>query len=137
MGALTATSRTPRLALPASVSTVAGTSALGFSGDGGLATQAMLNEPWDVALTPSGDVLVADKGNARVRRISASGIITTVAGIGTCPANDNNKKNKCVLAGEVPSITYLTKLCVYRCPNGSTLRIPTYIGWCAAAIPTN
>jgi glucose/arabinose dehydrogenase len=65
------------------IRTVAGTGDFGFSGDGGPATAADLKDPIGVAPTPDGGYLIADAGAARVRRVSATGIITTVAGNGT------------------------------------------------------
>jgi uncharacterized protein (TIGR03437 family) len=62
---------------------LAGNSRAGFSGDGGPATSAQLSGPTGIAVDAAGDIFVGDSGNARVRRISASGIITTVAGGGT------------------------------------------------------
>jgi uncharacterized protein (TIGR03437 family) len=72
------------------ISTIAGTSSSGFSGDGGPATSATLNGPTGVCLAPTGDVYVNDQGNHRVRKIAvATGIITTVAGNGsTVPSGD-------------------------------------------------
>jgi len=64
------------------ITTVAGTGVQGFSGDGGPATAAQLNLPYSVAVTPDGGFLIADSGNRRVRRVSPTGIITTVAGTG-------------------------------------------------------
>lgn len=61
---------------------IAGTGAPGFSGDGGPATLAQLQFPTRVAVARTGDVFVLDLGNARIRRISPDGIITTVAGNG-------------------------------------------------------
>jgi len=63
------------------ISTVAGTGAAGFSGDGGLAANAQLNSPMGLAVDPQGDLYIADYQNNRVRRVSR-GIITTVVGNG-------------------------------------------------------
>lgn len=54
----------------------------GTGGDGVLATQAQLKEPFGVARTPGGDLYVVEHAAHRVRRIDARGIITTVAGTG-------------------------------------------------------
>ena len=64
------------------ITTVAGNNALpaGFSGDGGPATKAQLNRPWDVAVDSSGDIFIADYNNQRIRLVDASGTITTIAG---------------------------------------------------------
>ena len=55
----------------------------GFSGDGGPASIAQLNQPEGVAVDASGNLYIADTGNNRIRKISPNGIITTVAGNGT------------------------------------------------------
>ena len=62
------------------ITTVAGTGERGFSGDGGLATQAQLNNPVDVEVASDGSVYIADTYNSCVRCIGADGIIRTVAG---------------------------------------------------------
>lgn len=72
------------------VETVAGTGVAGFGGDGGLATQAQLNTPFNVAIDPAGRVIIVDQGNARIRRIDAQGVITTVAGNGTTGFSGDN-----------------------------------------------
>jgi hypothetical protein len=64
------------------ISTFAGTGIAGFSGDGGLAKNAMLNSPNGMLFDPAGNMLVADGSNNRIRRIDPSGIITTIAGNG-------------------------------------------------------
>jgi sugar lactone lactonase YvrE len=61
---------------------VAGTGPKGFSGDGGPATQAQLNTPRALAFDAAGNLFIAEWGNARVRKVTAEGIITTVAGGG-------------------------------------------------------
>ena len=64
------------------ISTFAGTGIAGFSGDGGLARNAMLNAPSGILFDAAGNMLVADGSNNRIRRIDPSGIITTIAGTG-------------------------------------------------------
>lgn len=64
------------------ITTVAGNGSPGFSGDGGPATAASLNEPMNVATSPAGDLFIADSRNNRIRRVDSSGIITTFAGNG-------------------------------------------------------
>src|SRR6185312_9473195 len=65
------------------VSTVACTGAAGFSGDGGPATRAELNQPYVVALDSGGNLYIADFGNNRIRVIGSNGNIYTAAGNGT------------------------------------------------------
>jgi hypothetical protein len=70
---------------------VAGNLRAGFSGDGGPATSAQLftdngesGWPAGLAVDKAGNLYIADRGNARVRKVSADGMITTVAGNGSC-----------------------------------------------------
>jgi len=66
------------------ITTVAGSSGnFGFSGDDGLATNAMMNQPEGVAVDQVGNILISDSGNQRVRRVDTNGIITTVVGNGS------------------------------------------------------
>lgn len=65
------------------IETVAGTGVYGFSGDQGPALSADLAYPVGVAIDSSGNLFIADQRNQRVRRVNASGIITTIAGNGT------------------------------------------------------
>lgn len=65
------------------ISTVAGTGIAGCSGDGAVATSAQLSSPADVFVDADGNVNIADRDNHRIRRISSSGIISTIAGNGT------------------------------------------------------
>jgi len=60
----------------------------GFSGDGGPAKSALLDDPYGVAVDPKGNVFIADTGNDRVRKVSRSGTITTIAGGGKPPSAD-------------------------------------------------
>jgi sugar lactone lactonase YvrE len=66
------------------ISTVAGNGTEGYSGDGGAATSAELNQPTAVAVDSGGDIYIADLGNNRVREVIVNtGGIFTVAGDGT------------------------------------------------------
>ena len=71
------------------ITTVAGNGTKGRGGDGAQATAAQLNSPWDVAVDGDGNVYIADRLNARFRKVTAStGVITTVAGGGTGSYSD-------------------------------------------------
>jgi hypothetical protein len=70
--------------------TLAGTGTFGFSGDNGPATAAQLNGPSDVAVDGQGNVYIADTPSHRVRKVSPSGVITTVAGTGKAGSSGDN-----------------------------------------------
>ena len=63
--------------------TFAGNGTAGYSGDGGLATAAQLNQPTDVFKDAMGNIYIADKNNNRIRFVNTSGIISTIAGTGS------------------------------------------------------
>ena len=67
---------------PGTITTVAGTGSPGYGGDNGPATQALLNQPYGLALDAAGNLFIGDLRNARVRKVSPDGTITTVAGTG-------------------------------------------------------
>ena len=52
----------------------------GYSGDGSAATSASLNYPTGVALGSTGNLYIADEYNNRIRKVSTTGVITTIAG---------------------------------------------------------
>jgi hypothetical protein len=62
------------------ITTVAGNGSRGYSGDGGVATNAQLNNPYGVTMDGYGNLFIADQDNNRVREVGTNGIITTVAG---------------------------------------------------------
>ena len=65
------------------ISTIAGTGEQGFSGDGGPATAAKLNLPQGIVPDASGNLLISDSRNNRIRRVdTGTGVITTIAGTG-------------------------------------------------------
>ena len=74
------------------ITTVAGNGTANYSGDGGAATSAELNQPSGVAMDGAGDMYIADFGNNRIREVNATtGYITTVAGNGTAGSLGDTK----------------------------------------------
>ncbi len=76
------------------ITTVAGNGTQGFSGDGGLATAASIDSPTGVAIDSAGDLYIADTHNHRIRKIAATGIITTIAGTGADAFTGDNAAAK-------------------------------------------
>jgi hypothetical protein len=67
------------------IAIVAGTGTAGYSGDSGAATSAKLNGPDGIAVDSAGNLYIPDSNNNRVRKVTiATGVITTIAGNGTC-----------------------------------------------------
>ena len=64
------------------ISTIAGNGTLGFSGDGGPATAAQLNHPYNVVVDGAGNIYIPDHLNNRIRKVNTAGIISTYAGTG-------------------------------------------------------
>ncbi|MGD9694509.1 MAG: hypothetical protein AB7V42_02480 [Thermoleophilia bacterium] len=85
------------------ISTVAG-GAPGLAGDGGPATQARLSAPRGVRAEPGGGFLISDTGNARVRRVSPAGVITTVAGSAAGLAGDGGLATAAAFQGPADAI---------------------------------
>jgi sugar lactone lactonase YvrE len=71
------------------ITTLAGTGASGYSGDGGPASQAQLSSPEGVAVDSAGNVYIADTANNVIRRIGTNGNIATIAGTGL-PGHDGD-----------------------------------------------
>ena len=120
------------------IHTIAGNGIFGYSGDGGPATQAQLSLPWPyagdeldfsfaagLAVTRSGDLLINDAGNGRIRKIS-QGIITTIAGGGNCrnscsgqPATSLSLVQPMSLAVDSAGNVYFSDLATYKVtPDG-------------------
>ncbi len=75
-------SRVFRIEGDGTLTRIAGGAISGFSGDGGLAVNAQLRTPYGLALDSAGNLYIADYGNHRIRKVDASGVITTFAGNG-------------------------------------------------------
>lgn len=73
----------PVIAHAQTITTVAGNGTAGYSGDGAAATVAQLSEPNASFADAKGNLYIADYGNNVIRKVSTSGIITTIAGTGT------------------------------------------------------
>jgi PKD repeat protein len=69
------------------ISTIAGTGTAGYTGDGGQATAATLNEPIDIALDLIGNIYISDDQNNAIRKVNTNGIISTMVGTGTAGYN--------------------------------------------------
>ena len=82
-----------------SVSTAAGNGTLGFGGDNGPAASAQLNTPIGVAVDKSGNLYIADFGNNRIRMVSPSGAITTLAGTSQGFGGDGGPASAARLSG--------------------------------------
>ena len=65
------------------INTFAGTGVAGYSGDGMPATSEELNTPDDVAVDGLGNIFITDLTNYRIRKVSTTGIMTTIAGTGS------------------------------------------------------
>ncbi|PCH69110.1 MAG: hypothetical protein COC01_02140 [Bacteroidetes bacterium] len=65
------------------INTIAGTGISGFSGDGSTAISAQLNRPYGIHVDATGNIYIADTYNNRIRLIDTSGMISTIAGIGS------------------------------------------------------
>jgi hypothetical protein len=95
------------------ITRVAGTGTPGNTGDDGPAADAQLNKPFGVAVTPDGGFLIADSGNSVVRKVSAAGVVTRVAGTGT-PGNTGDD-------GPATDAQLLTPFGVAVTPDGGFL----------------
>jgi sugar lactone lactonase YvrE len=95
--------------------------ATGFSGDGGPATSAKMNQVGGVASDSSGNIYIADTNNNRIRRIDATtGIITTVAGSGpTNPVEGYGEGSTCGDGGPATSACINTPYGVAVAPDGT------------------
>jgi hypothetical protein len=109
------------------VTTVAGGAGCGFSGDNGPATLAQLNRPSDVVLDNSGNVLIADRNNCRVREVSGGVITTLVGGAGCSDLGDGGPANAAGLSGamslavDASDRLYIATACRIRVVDAGTI----------------
>ncbi len=78
----TENNRIRRVDASGTITTIAGTGEQGFSRDNVPAVATQLDDPTGVAVDDAGNLYIADTENNRIRRVDASGIITTIAGAG-------------------------------------------------------
>jgi uncharacterized protein (TIGR03437 family) len=71
--------RVRRISPDGAVTTIAGNGRPGLRGDGGPARAAQLNAPFGLAVDAAGNLYIADLGNARIRKVSPGGVISTLA----------------------------------------------------------
>jgi hypothetical protein len=111
--------RVRKITIDGKISTVAGNGAAAYAGDNGPAVSAQLNCPREVAVDSAGAVYIADAGNHRVRKITADGKISTVAGTGTAGfSGDGGPVGRGVACIHPPSAAcspaWFTGRCVFR-----------------------
>ncbi len=82
--------RIRKVASGGTISTIAGSGVLSYSGDGGPATSAQLFNPTAAAVDASGNLFIADTTNNVVREVTAKGVISTIAGTGTAGSSGDN-----------------------------------------------
>lgn len=89
------------------ISTIAGSS-IGYSGDGGLATNAQLSAPLSFAIDKYDNLIIGDNQNDCIRKVDATtGIITTIAGVGRHAIGDNGEGVPATAAEMHPEFLYL------------------------------
>ena len=101
------------------ITTFAGTGTMGSSGDGGAATSAQLNSPFGVSVGISGIVYIADYGNYKIRIVSSTGIITTIAGTGTAGSNGDGGASSSARLNNPAGVWVDTSGKVYIADNGN------------------
>lgn len=114
------------------ISTIAGDDNAGYVGDGGPAVFARLNNPLGLAVDTQGNLYIADSFNQRIRKISANGVITTVAGNGTYgysgdggPAISAQLSGPTAVAVDASGSLYITEFSRVRkvLPNGTIITL--------------
>ena len=113
------------------IATVAGSGEAGFCGDGGPATAARMREPSDLAFDPDGNLVIADAGNNRVRRVDRkSGLIETILGTGRPAFKKDGLAGKETSVGRPTGIAFDAKGNLYVADSfaGRILRLDAKTG---------
>ncbi len=108
------------------ITTVCGTGIAGYLGDAGAATNAQINLPTNICIDSFGNIIFADFGNFRIRKISTSGVISTIAGTGSNAINGNNGPAIFASIGSVSGITTDKTNNIYICANNLIRRINSF-----------
>lgn len=106
------------------ISTVVGNGTCEYGGDGGPAKQATLNWPADLAFDTRGNLYIADMLSLRVRKVDASGLITTIAGNGDCCFDGDGGPATDAAIGPVRWISYRAQT-LYIAGSGTHVRAVT------------
>jgi trimeric autotransporter adhesin len=114
------------------VTSIAGTGATGFSGDGGPAKNAQLYGPYGLAVDSAGNIFIADTYNQRIRKITPDGVIHTIAGGGTTtgegiPATSAKLNNPTRIALDAAGNLYITDTLANRILRVDTRGILTTV----------
>jgi uncharacterized protein (TIGR03437 family) len=88
------------------IKTIAGTGAFAFSGDGGPAVNATLNQPIRVLVDPAGNIYISDAANLRIRKITTDGNISTIAGTGKAGYTGDNGPATQAQVNDVESLAF-------------------------------
>ncbi len=88
------------------ITTIAGTGAMGYSGDNGPATDAQLNLTGFLAIGPSKELYITDYFNSRIRKVDASGIITTAFGDGTATGSGDGGPATAASIGHILALIF-------------------------------
>ena len=113
------------------ISTVAGNGSFGSSGDWGAATNASLYYPAAVTFDAAGNLLIADYGNARIRRVDTSGFITTIAGngIGKCAGDGGAATNASLWLPAGLAVDAAGNLLIADSKNNRIRKVLLYAGY--------
>jgi len=96
------------------ITTIAGQGTNGFGGDGGQSKLAEIDRPTRAVMDRSGNLYFADLNNFRIRKINASGIVSTIAGNGTIGSSGDN--------GPATAATIRSAIGIDRCRRKSFFR---------------